>query len=258
MRRHIWVWGLLFCGCASNTLDVGSHDGGVMGKPGPTSESCENGTQLPIVGAWTGYIENQKWASGSDVIHMVITNANDTLACGSISLGTAPPPAPATDPNVGYPPGEFDPMHTPAGWDISTFIDYAEGFVMPIAQSSVMGTRLQFQANWTSTWDTWCAIQTPIPSSPPLPGGPQGFSCVDPVGTDDTGCHSSSGGVFVDCGKFMLCEAGLCACTAQGCQLGQVNCDTLNFDMQVAADVGTGSVALGCAGVHNVHFSRVP
>jgi hypothetical protein len=35
------------------------------------------------------------------------------------------------------------------------------------------------------------------------------------------------------------------------------NCDdTLSFDMQIGAGVATGSVALGCGEVHNVHLSQ--
>ena len=249
MRKTIWAWGLLVCGCMGSKLDLGAHDAG-MGNPGPTSASCENGPQLPIVGSWTGYVENQKWASGSDVIHMVIANANDALACGSISLGDKPPPPPATDPTTSYPLGEFDPTHLPMYWDPSTFIDYTEGFVMPMAQGKVTATRLQFQANWASTWDAWCALQTPIAV------GTGDFSCLGSASIDDAGCHSSTG-ELVDCGRFMLCaQGGFCVCTAQGCQAQQPDCDTLDFDMQIAADAATGSVALGCDGVHNVHFSK--
>jgi len=249
MRKIVWGWVFLVCGCTGTKLDLGMHDAG-MGKPGPTSESCENGPQLPIVGSWTGYVENQKWASGSDVIHMTITNANDTLACGSISLGDKPSPPPATDPTMSYPPGEFDPTRTPEAWDISTFIDYTEGFVMPSTQGKVSGTRLQFQVNWASTWDAWCGLQTPVAD---FTGR---FSCLDSGSIDDAGCHSSTG-ELVDCGRFMLCAGGaFCDCTAQWCQAWHQNCDTLDFDMQIAADAATGSVALGCAGVHNVHFAK--
>jgi hypothetical protein len=253
MRKAIWSWGLLFCGCMGSKLDLGAHDAG-MGKPGPTSESCENGQQLPIVGSWTGYVENQKWASGSDVVHVVITNANDTLVCGSISLGDAPPPPPATDPSVAYPPGAFDPTHTPAtGWSDTTFLNYAEGFVMPMAQGTVTGSRLQFQTNWASNWDGWCGLQTPL-SMTGLDGTGLQYSCLLAGGIDSAGCHSSDGSL-VDCGKFMLCES-FCECTAQGCHAWHENCDTLNFDMQVASDTATGSVDLGCQDVHNLHLSK--
>jgi len=139
---------------------------------------------------------------------------------------------------------------TPEAWDISTFIDYTEGFVMPSTQGKVSGTRLQFQVNWASTWDAWCGLQTPVAD---FTGR---FSCLDSGSIDDAGCHSSTG-ELVDCGRFMLCAGGaFCDCTAQGCQAWHQNCDTLDFDMQIAADAATGSVALGCAGVHNVHFAK--
>jgi hypothetical protein len=249
MKKTIWGWVFLVCGCMGSKLDLGAHDAG-MGKAGPTSESCENGPQLAIVGSWTGYVENQKWASGSDVIHMVISNANDTLACGTVSLGDKPPPPPATDPTTGYPPGEFDPTHTPMSWDASTFINYAEGFVMPMADGKATGTRLQFQTNWAASWDSWCALHRPMAD---VTGR---FSCLASGVIDDAGCHSSTG-ELVDCGLFMLCGS-FCDCTAQACQAWHENCDTLDFDMQIAAGVGSGSVALGCAGVHNVHFSKDP
>lgn len=251
--------GLLVCGCVSNDIDAGGHDAGAMGKPGPTDESCENGPQSPMVGSWTGYVENQKWASGSDVIHIVIANANDSLACGTVSLGDAPPPPPATDPNVGYPPGAFDPVRYSGSSSGGTFIENTEGFVWPMAQPKVTGSRLQFQVRWTATWDAWCALQTPVVSWSSLRdingNVIPSYTCLDEGVTDDTGCHAHDGSL-VDCGRYTLCSGTMCTCTADGCQPWNANCDTLDFDMQVAADVATGSVALGCLGVHNVHFSK--
>jgi hypothetical protein len=57
---------LTACGSPS-PINVGSNDGGYDGSGGhgggsgsapDDAEACRNGPQLPIVGAWLGYIEN--------------------------------------------------------------------------------------------------------------------------------------------------------------------------------------------------------
>ncbi len=55
----------------------------------------------------------------------------------------------------------------------------------------------------------------------------------------------------------MLCGS-MCICSAPGCHAWHLNCDTLDFDIQIASDTATGSVALGCLDVHNIHLSKDP
>src|SRR5688572_9769558 len=135
MKRYVGCLVVLLGGCGNPPLDLGSQDGGqpVAGKPGPTSESCENGPQLPIVGTWEGYIENYSFISGSDAIRVTVTNANDTLICGTVVLGNPTTPPPVTDGNTAYPPGRFDPPNLLTGWDgTGLLLVYAEGFILPI------------------------------------------------------------------------------------------------------------------------------
>jgi hypothetical protein len=259
MKPGLWTLAVLAAGgCLGRNVDVGSQDAGPteMGNPETTNEPCANGPQAPILGAWTGYVENQKWASGSDEIRMVITGANATQICGTVSLGSAPAPAPPSDPTVAYPPGEFDPTGTPGSWDNQgSLIKYAEGFVMPIAGAKIAGKRLTFQANWALPWKPWCALQTPVDVS--VAGNGPTFACVGNVGTDDTGCHLVPSGTLIDCGTLLI-AGSICTYTPQGCTAGDQACDSLSFDMQVSGDSTSGSVALGCTGVHNIHLSRIP
>jgi len=252
MKRHFGWLAVLLGACTNQHLDVGSQDGGtgLVGKPGPTSESCENGPQLPIVGMWEGYVENYSFISGSDAVRINITNANDTLVCGTVVLGDPTTPPPVTDPHTAYPPGRFDPPHLVDSWDNSgLLLVYAEGFALPIANSKVTGSRVQFGANWLQPWEPWCAQQ------PPVPGGPQGYQCST---ADDPACPAK--GTPGHCGKTLLCS-GICTCTDQQCTAGgnidRPDCSWVKFDLQVRGSDVSGSVKRSCAGVNNVHFARV-
>jgi hypothetical protein len=257
MKRHFGWFAVLLGACTNKHLDMGSQqDGGhgLSGKPGPTSESCENGPQLPILGVWEGYVENYSFLSGSDAVRLHITNANDTLVCGTVVLGDPTTPPPLTDPHTAYPPGRFDPPHLIDAWDSTgLLLVYAEGFVLPIANSKVTGSRVQFGANWLQPWEPWCAQQTPVaqPAPPGVP--PTEYTCN---GAGDPACSHKG----AHCGTNMLCS-GICSCTAQQCTASGLShrpeCKWLNFDLQVRGSDVSGSVKRACAGVNNVHFARV-
>jgi hypothetical protein len=265
MRRMLGLFvGVVLGGCGSEKLDVGSQgvqqaDGGldagqvVMGKPGPTNESCENGPQLPILGKWDGYIENQTWVSGSDAVHVTITNANDTLVCGTVVLGDGPPPAPIVDRHPAYPDdGRFAPSNLPTRWDDQgTLVPFAEDFVLTLANSKVAPPRIQFGANWVLPWKDWCELQPPVPSIP------YQYQCDI---RDDAPCTDPATGMR--CGRELLCTE-VCVCTADKCSAGErrddtLPCNWLDFDLRFEGSAANGSMKLGCTSVNNVHLLLAP
>jgi hypothetical protein len=168
--------------------------------------------------AWTGYIEGHTFPSQSNAL--TLTFALDG-ACqrqgGSLVLGAAPPPAPATDPNVGYPLGV-----APASMR-STIV---EGFPYSLydVRSEAPGN-LRFELAFTDLWAGWCALQAPIP----------GATSCEPSWTtrvDDAGCAlldpTTNQWQALDCGKMYLCaRAAVCACDGNGCVVGLRNPDGL-------------------------------
>ena len=80
MRRALaCVALLLLAGCGGTVVDVGSDKppigvdaGSGDGLEGwPSDAVCRRGTQLPIVGAWEGYMEDRNLTPNSDVIKLV-------------------------------------------------------------------------------------------------------------------------------------------------------------------------------------------
>jgi hypothetical protein len=200
--------------------------------------------QLGPLESWTGYIENYHFASGSDAIKLTLANDPSGQLAGSVVFGSGTPPAPATDPNVGYPPG----------FSMSSIIaEPTEGFSFAITSGSLVSNRLRFAINGFQLWEGWCALQ-PAPTDgsdmcvPNWGGGSDGDACyqVDPAGTR----------VAVDCGKVSLCFMNrVCACSPAGC-VANAGME-VTFDMFEVDGTASGSVA-GNIGEHNVHFTKDP
>ena len=212
----------LLAGCSSKPLDVGSgtpDDGGTGGKD-EMPASCEGGTQLPIVGTWRGYVDNTTFRSGSSALRLDITHANSSQLCGTITFGEGSPPAPPTDPNVGYPP------HTTTDPDNGRFElilrrnpGHAEGFPFSIVSGRVTLPRLRFLMTVNELWRPWCELQRPFP----IGGNPERFQCVPSLPSQQTSSECSfrlpDGGLEpVDCVKRELCSANsVCRCDPTSC-----------------------------------------
>jgi hypothetical protein len=177
-------------------------------------------------------------------LHVSGATVTGTIVFGSGSL------PPATDPNVGYPPGV-------KWWPTPPPYFLGEGFAYTIVGGKLDGTRLQFGVGTTELWAAWCALQTPVPwdatSYDCLPnwasgGGNQGCFQTNPM-TNMT--------VPVDCGKLYLCDQAYqtCTCTASSCAIRSTPPDT-SFDMQLGGTKADGSTS-GYFGDHNVHFTKM-
>jgi len=221
---------------------LGSGVQGIVGNDWDAAGPLDN------VQSWTGYIENYKFTSGSDVIKFTFGIDGTGQVVGKVYLGNGTPPPPATDPNVGYPPGYFD------SYDVSAHGHLEEGFVYSMIGAVYSSRRLQFSFEGSELWAGWCALQTPIPGSsfclPNWGGGMLGYpsSCGQ---TDPTGKV-----VPVDCGKFQLCYRELmCNCSMYACSVNPT--DRYSFDLVVSdsdASGGTTGFTMG----QSAHFTKDP
>jgi hypothetical protein len=256
-------WGIvaslgLIAGCggqAASASSGGNGGGGGSGATGGSSGSAASGGSggsggsidggagdASLVGTWKGYVEAHTFSSGSDAVALVIT---DGAPNGRIVFGQGTPPPPATDPDVGYPPGED------AGFMSLPF----EGFEHTLQEGNVSGDRVRFKVSTRELWKVWCALQTPFETDL----GSGSYGCLPNWGysTGPSGCEmqnpDTGESVQVDCGKLELCGmAGVCECTASGCEAAQFA--DIAFDLDHVGNELDGSITL--SGVKNVRLDK--
>jgi hypothetical protein len=208
---------------------------------------------LDNVQSWTGYVENYKFASGSDVIKFTFGIDVAGQVFGKIYLGNGTPPLPATDPNVGYPPDHFkNGLGSGRGY-------LAEGFAYSMASAVYSPRRLQFGIRDAELWEGWCALQTPVPGSDMCVPNWSGGSVP---GNPDRSCYqndpTSGKRVFVDCARMELCFFELmCTCTTTACSPNLSFGATVTFDLAISgtdASGGTTGFVMG----QNAHFTKDP
>ena len=170
-----------------------------------------------------------RFPSGSTLIRLEI-GLGDELVQGTITFGEGTPPAPPTDPNVGYP---FDPDFNmaSAGALDGTLRPPLEGFAYTVrqnltlreldvlgvnyedafgvfAQGRVVDGKINVYYTPTELFAPWCAMQT-------------ADSCVSDqqVGWDSAGTQCTLGTDFtpIDCQKMALCASGVCTCEGGVC-----------------------------------------
>jgi hypothetical protein len=230
---------------------------GAAGVDGGTGTSTEAGPLGPSL-SWTGYVEQYSFPSGSDVIKLTFSTDDHGAAAGAIVLGQGTPPAPATNPDVGYPP---DFLHAAQTMSIDG-IYIAEGYAYAFDGGTFDGQRLQFKADLAQLWSGWCALQV----SPAAGYGPcflilsgQGGAIVSADLSMCTVNNPFGPGPMLqpDCGKWLLCQGGdgsVCSCTTSGCEANS----SMNavFDLFVTGKTMSGSVQapFGRNNVMNVHF----
>jgi hypothetical protein len=243
------------------------------------------------LGSWEGYIENYQLPSGSDTIRMTITSSDGVNLTGTVIFGDADPPAPPTDPTVGY-PTTFDWVHGFENAPYDIFVDPVpwDGFVYTPLQVELATERLRFKLSTREFWKAWAELQTPssaqtcglgrvVPDTPE--GGP--YLGHNPVTGDCVLCSGWQPGnadpnvclyprTPIDCGMEVLCGVtiecqdhwNLVDCTADGCTVPIEQELNVGLDMVVDGDVLSGSVAWTCceganctkAGTNNVHLTR--
>jgi hypothetical protein len=228
---------LSLANCVGKTIDVGSGMRGdaasscvrpadVALASWPTADGCAAGNSLPLIGSWNGYVENfngPPW----DTLRLVVLGASEgTGLCGTLTIGTGAPPPPATDPNVGYPPGvEIVPFGQPL----------IVGYSYTLLEGSIQGSRVRFSIGLREVWREWCRLQS-VCADKINPGQ---YACVPngPAHASESGCvvtdPSSHEDQLFDCNKFHLCNiaGGACHCTESGCFAEPS--PSMTFDLQL-------------------------
>ena len=227
-------------GAEAQTTSNSNFDAGGIGALGP-------------VQSWTGYIENYRFASGSDTIRLSFASDTSGTVVGKVIFGSGDPPPPATDPDVGY-------------LDTAAVAEEVEGFVEGFEYTMFNGiyspTRLRFTYVFNEPWAGWCALQTPPSdgSSDCVPGGAICSSiCTLRISNGTT--------LSFDRIKYSLCSSSsVCFCSASGCR-ERLRSDPLSgsplnrvltatFDLTISGSTATGSDSdrLG----NTLHFTQDP
>jgi hypothetical protein len=184
----------------AGAVSAGRIDGG-------TDTSIEGGPFGPSE-SWTGYIEQYSFSSGSDALKLTFSTDDHGVAVGAVVFGQGTPPAPATNPDVGYPP---DFLQAARDHRIDA-IYLAEGYSYAFDAGKLDGQRLQFSANLAQLWSGWCALQTsPAPGYGPcfliLSGQGGGFQSADLSMCTVNNFGGTGQELQVDCGKICSAEA---------------------------------------------------
>jgi hypothetical protein len=215
--------------------------------------TAPDGTVAVPAQSWTGYIANHKFPSGSDVIKIAFVVEPSGQLVGTVTLGSGAPPAPPTDPNVGYPPGYT--VRAPPG-TLPTIL--YEGFAYPMLRATQTGSRLQFGIGFWELWKDWCAIQTPAPGSTLCLSNRYIMTPAPPADWTQCSYRVSDTGedMPVDCGKVQLCVLSpACTCDAVACAVVDRGVQ-ISFDLAITGDRADGSTA-GSLGDRLVHLTRV-
>jgi hypothetical protein len=244
---------LSLAACGGHTLDVGSTGGG----PAPGDLAQDGGTDAPAGPLWNGYLENAQLSDGSNRLTMTLSLADDGIATGTLLLGDGSLLRPATDPNLGYPPGVQFPV--PAGP-----LGFFEGFAYTILDGRLSGSTLTFRVAEFDLWTRWCLLQTTTYSGWSSDDGGPTYSCAPNWGWSrdgTTGCVLTDPATMsqlpMDCGKIELCQNSPCNCSATGCRVNPSNQPDLAFDLAILGANADGTIS-GLLGEHNVHFVRAP
>ena len=238
--------------CSGKQLNLGGHDAGDNASPDAGGDAGAAATQK-----WTGYFESYMLPSGSDKIALALDFASDGAVTGAAVLGNLPLLAPATDPEVGYPPAVLD------GGPPNPL----EHFAFTLMQGRFDGARLTFGIKLNEVYTRWCEIQKTI--YPIYNGGGMhelvGYGCLPNVATMNgtSGCtwhdDMANKDVPIDCNKLGLClSGGPCQCTMTSCAANVMAGNSLTFDIALSRDTAAGTVrGLGGQNV-TVHLTKMP
>lgn len=166
-------------------------------------------TNAPIVGTWVGYADDAFFSSGSDRVELQVTGVDgDGQISGTIAFGEPGMIPPATDPDVGYPPGQDAEIGQ---------VRIVEMFAYTLSGSYDDAlSRLDAEIDGGEVWVDWCSLQTSYLWSEDV------YSCLPNCGfgSDGTGCTLNNCELAgpVDCVKLALCNPPrVCMCDAAGC-----------------------------------------
>jgi hypothetical protein len=216
----------------------------------PATTDAQSPSQTSAAQSWTGYVENFKFGSGSDSLKLIFTPDISGQVTGTVTFGNGIAPPPATDPNVGYPPGMNTTTTMPN--------EYLEGSTFTIRSGSLQSNRLRFTIDPIELWSGWCALQ-PAPTDGSDICTPEVFYSFESDATH-TACvlhPTANESVPFNCVKWDLCMMSrVCACSPTGCVANYEESGyKLSFDVFLPS--GSGSMSGTVFGSdHNVHFTQ--
>ena len=166
---------------------------------------CPPYAPSPLIGQWVGRIENYQFPSGSNLVHLFIEGADDKSFCGSVTFGVGPLPPPATNPDVGYPPGvDIQLLHSTPAWH-----GPYEGFNYRLSQATVSGNDIRYTIYTREAWKSWCVLQASYPENRYFRCMPNGIGEMSREAGADGGAEcalvDSSNRTVIDCDKLILC-----------------------------------------------------
>ena len=214
----------------------------------PDDSQCLAQSNLPLVGRWQGYVENQMTPWDQLVLDIKGASVAGGI-CGTLTLGSAPLPPAATDPNVGYPPDNNYQVYGPSSIGGSPNTSFAS-YRLTLLQANTDGRRVRFRVSKAEPFHSWCQLQTSyrIRSSAGntctcLPLWPQIISAQTNADGTCTIEHSRSERLTANCGMMALCLASACQCNASGCDapFGVLNLRSVDFDLRFSGNSAVGS-----------------
>jgi hypothetical protein len=196
-KAVLWVAATTVLGCSDGgTVDIGDDNAATLGQ------------QLEdFAGNWDGYAEAYRFTDDSDRVRINL----DPNGQGTIEVGELPPYPPASDFNVGYPPGvpmfDYIPHHL------------EPGFVFSLHSATVDARRIRLSVDAHEPFRPWCQMQTPEVEFDD--GTVMVYGCaVGAEGRTEDGCfvtHPMTGLYTpIDCVRLDMCN-WVCGCTATEC-----------------------------------------
>jgi hypothetical protein len=199
--------------------------------------------------AWDGYVEMYAFASGSNRIRIRFDRDGTS---GVVIFGEGTPPPPATNANVGYPPGDW---YTTTRWEELVL----EGVEYRFDRATNTLTHVVVAPDMDQIWATWCGLQIPIfAAQPPLPDWIGILPPFERIQTGDGTCaytdRRTGDRVAIDCARLLLAAPSPCDCTPDGCFVHHGW--EFMIDFQVSGDQGTGHIMTYAW--RALHMTRTP
>lgn len=256
------------CPCAAGFVCCQS---GICAQGQDACDDATSALSAHAVGRWIGHIENYTGlASGADALTLSFSVADDGTLQGTAKFGDAVPPAPATDPNVAWPPG----ITKDRAMNLGSNPMAIEGFSYRASGIKWEARRLKFDISFNDPWTPWCELQTSyVAGTSHASSGDDGgttsttrWSCAPGAwsNVDGTTCQSSDPLLTAPCAKFALCATVVpCTCSSTSCKAATpstVPSDrpgpvVASFDIALEGDSGDGSFALN-GGMNNIRLTR--
>jgi hypothetical protein len=271
---------VLSCPCAAG---YSCCESGVCASEQTGCSQATAALSASVAGRWTGYVENL--SGGDDAVSLTISIDDGGELSGSVTIGSATPPLPATDGTRAWPASIDQGIDTVPP-------DYLAGFSYTAMDMSWKAKRLRIRMPTYEPWESWCALQQSHATADGYRCYPSGNLQSDlvsgPILDAEGNCQidadpSSTSDPYVSfsCARYAMCDTvrscicqagavnctcggnGVCECDASGCHAGRTWMSVPIghwFDLAFDGGNAEGSVSLGHGQTeqHNVRLTRAP